>query len=416
MTLAGSGPGGATYATLRRCPYHGGWIRLAECPIVATNEQMLEPQAPDAAAASLEEALGGTNGGGTATATAPIPIVIDLRAREDGAAGPQAFIPGTQLKSRVDGRERLVVAAPRAPDLNEQVRRRAARGAAQPLESPAARAAAYGGQRVRPVRACPDSRCLHPLPASIDLRDPVSIAVVGNARATKTTTVASLLRELQRHGPASLGVRSFVPSEATSNALRPAVRALQDGIPVDVTEGRRFHEPLEFTVELEGSDEAITVLMHDVAGETLMDANQRMKWAAHVLWSDVVLFLYNPEESPVLATLEADAEQAAVLTGVLADLELAPPTDVEGRPRWPRLVFAISKADLLPRPPKLGGAPVPEAEVVRELANLQEGNLVHAAERWRGGVCWRFVAPQPPSGEPQGVMSLFRRVLELAVP
>src|SRR4051794_23522331 len=92
------------YGTVRCCPYHGGWIRLADCPVVATNEQMRDrPQE----APAMSEVLG-------APERAPeADIVLDLAAaRENNESGLGRFVPGTFLRSRVDNRQRLIVAGP----------------------------------------------------------------------------------------------------------------------------------------------------------------------------------------------------------------------------------------------------------------------------------------------------------------
>ena len=401
MSIIGIETPPADYMTARCCPYHGGWIRLADCPIVATNEVML---APDQPAVDLDEALGG--------GVLQPDIVIDLGASDEKFTRGQ-FVPGERLRSRVDGRERLIVAAPPEQKSIDKSRR-FIRAAPPRLESPARLAADFGGQRLRPVRACPEPSCFHPLSPNIDIRDPISVAIVGNSQASKTTTVAALMQELRRNGPAALGVDAFAPTERTSSAIRRAVRSLQAGANVGQTEGG-FHEPLEFSTELHGNV-PVTLLVHDVAGEDLMDPDKRLKHASHVLWADVVLFLYNPEESPVLAMLDSDADQSAVLTGVFNDLESDPPTNLDGSPRWPALVVAVSKADLLRPPPDLSCGPAPAEDVIQALYDLHEGSLVYAAKRWGDDVRWRFIAPQPPRGEPQGVGELFRQVIETAAP
>jgi Double-GTPase 2 len=389
----------ADYSTIRCCPYHGGWIRLSDCPIVATNDQL------DAGSFVEGRGPGGDSG-------PPPDIVIDLATAGRGSAVGNEFVPGEPLTSRVDQRKRLIVAGPPAPRGNGKSRR-FPRTSSQPLPAPAQLAAAFGGQRVRPVRACPHPSCHHPLPATIDTRDPISIAVVGNTLASKTTTLAALMHEIGRGGPACLGVRSFSPSEATYKALRPRVRELRDGTRVVQTSPQATYATLEFTTEL--GRIPVTVLIHDIAGEHLMNQSSRVMFAPYVLWADVVLFLYNPEESPRLNTFEADADQAAVLTGVLDDLEASPPTNLDGTPRWPRLVLAVSKADLLPNPPNLSAAPADDQDVIEALHDLGDAGVVHAAKRW-GDVSWHFVAPQPPGMAPQGVTELFKRVLELALP
>jgi Double-GTPase 2 len=391
MSVVGVEAPPATYSTMRCCPYHGGWIRLAECPIVATNKVMLgldefgaDVQAPD--------------------------IVIDLGA--SGSGRPRGrFVPGQLLESRIDKKPRTIVAAPPQRKTVERPRR-FVRSVPPPLESPAKLAARFGGQRLRPVRACPDPACQHPLPPNIDLRDPISVAIVGNAQASKTTTVAALMSELGLHGPTALGLESFAPAEATSGALRQAVKSLRAGEKVEQTHGG-VHAPLEFSTELRGNL-PVTVLIHDVAGEDLMNAEKRLVHAPHVLWADVVLFLYNPEESARLAMLDSDADQSAVLTGLFDDLESDPPTNLDGSPRWPGLVVAVSKADLLKPPPDIANGPTPSEDVIQALYDLQDGNFVYTAKRWGDDVRWCFVAPQPAEGRPQGVVELFKQVLEIA--
>jgi hypothetical protein len=389
MSVVGIESPSATYDTVRSCPYHGGWVRLADCPIVATNETFVT---------TMQAEMG----------QQPPDIVIDL-----GGSGYSRFVPGKRLLSRIDGRERLIVAAPpqrKAPDRP----RRFIRSTSPQLESPANLAAPFGGQRLRPVRACPDPMCQHPFPLNIDLRDPISVAIVGNSGASKTTTVAALMRELGRFGPAALGVESFAPTESTSREIREAVKLMNAGDSVGGTHGGMFHAPLEFSTELQGNL-PVTVMVHDVAGEDLMDEEKRLLHASHVLWADVVLFVYNPEESPALAIVESSADQSAVLTGVFNDLESDPPTNLDGSPRWPGLVVAVSKADLLRSPPDLSNGPAPDEDVVQALFDLQEGSLVHAAKRWGTDVRWRFIAPQPKVGESQGVVELFKQVIDIAV-
>jgi hypothetical protein len=395
----------ATFETERSCPYHGGWIRLADCPIVATNGVVISE-------------LASSNGHSHDESDAEVPVSPDaarvalrsVRARE----GALKFTPGRPLTSKVDGVPRTIVADPPVPPAPPVKRRFVPRDRRAPvLPSPAALASEYGGQRGRPVRACPDPGCLHPLPSTIDSRDPISIALVGNSQASKTTTVAALLAGLRRHGPEALGVKTFSPSETTFQHVRDVLQGYMRRHNTAQTHASRFHAPLEFNTELGPYQTPVTVLVHDVAGEDLMDSQLRLRWAPYVLWADVILFLYNPEESPRLSLLESSTEQAAVLTGVLDDLEAEPPRDYAGGDRWPPLVVAVSKADLLPNPPNLAAGPLPDEAVQQALFDLQEGNVVHAARRW-SETHWRFIAPLPPSGEAEGVLELFKLVLDIA--
>jgi hypothetical protein len=155
-------------------------------------------------------------------------------------------------------------------------------------------------------------------------------------------------------------------------------------------------------------------MIHDVSGEDIMSPNERLVWAPYVLWADVLLYLYNPEESPKLAMLESSTEQSAVLNGVLDDLEADPPRDPHGRVRRPALVVAVSKADVIPSEPHLRFGLDDEGAVIDTLKELYDAGIVHAGRRW-GDTHWRFVAPKPLSGDPVGVTDLFKLLLAIAV-
>jgi hypothetical protein len=275
-------------------------------------------------------------------------------------------------------------------------------------------AAGHGGQRARPLRLCPHPSCLHPLPPTIDTRDPISIAMVGNVAASKTTTIAALLAELRRGGPDALGVTKFAPSELTSNRLRRVVTDYVQGQNTMRTDAG-FHAALEFTTELGRDQSPVTLMIHDVSGEDIMNPDRRLRWAPYVLWADVLLFIYNPEESPKLGLLDSNSEQSAVLNGVLDDLEADPPRDSRGNVRRPALVVAVSKADVIPGHPHLVHGLDAEDAVMQTLKDLYDGGVVHAGQRW-GDTHWRFISPKPPSGDPEGVTELFRLVLSIAVP
>ena len=133
-----------------------------------------------------------------------------------------------------------------------------------------------------------------------------------------------------------------------------------------------------------------------------------------VLWADAIVFIYNPEDSPRhKRTTESDRiDQAVILDGVRDDLD--PRTHDPSNHRYtdPPLIIALSKADLLNPAPDVRGGPVPEDEVKDALRKLGDGAIVSAASRWKE-VHWRFIAPQPPGDEAQGVSELFRLLLSL---
>jgi hypothetical protein len=336
--------------------------------------------------------------------------------------GEDQFVPGKWLQSQQDqDLEFLIVSGPpRRPPRQAPQKRKAwerayeqwggtqTSDAVVPLPTPAQLAADHGGQRARPVRACPNPRCWHPLPASIDIRDPLSIAVVGNTGASKTTTLMALVSEMQRN-PAGLGVGRFNPTERTLRRHRQVLASFRDGR-AEGTEGEKFHDALEFNGDLDGRPAAL--LLHDVAGDDVSDPDRRLMWAPYALWADVILFIYNPEESPKESKRQGEP-QAGVLNGVRDDLEQDPPKDLQGRPRWPKLVVAVSKADTLDSAPDLTGGPLEESAVVRIVHSLGDSGIVHAAERW-DEPRWRLIAPQPEYGDPYGVTDLFRLVLSLA--
>jgi hypothetical protein len=411
-----------TFDTQRCCPYHGGWIKLSDCPIVITNLEMLPsgggggPARPNV---STDDILGGASAAGTATvADDAVPLADPIgpgAPAQRTTRSSSTFTVGREVTSMVDGVPRLVVALP-PPRPREEIKRRRfgpSFEVAKPLPSPASLAAEHGGQRARPVRLCPDPTCLHPLPATIDTRDPISIAMVGNSQASKTTTIAALMAELRRSGPDALGVTKFAPSEVTSNRLRRVVTNFVQGHDTARTDAG-FHAALEFTTELGRNQSPVTLMIHDVSGEDIMNPDRRLRWAPYVLWADVLLFIYNPEESPRLAILDSDADQSAVLNGVLDDLEAAPPLDPNGNARRPALVVAVSKADVIPQQPHLVHGLDAEDAVIQTLKDLYDAGVVHAGQRLRD-TQWRFISPKPPSGDPEGVTDLFRLVLSIAV-
>jgi hypothetical protein len=404
----------------RFCPYHGGWILLADCPIVATNDEF------NASAGA------GTPHGAAERTTAKQSDVEDLLAHfgvagneEKPDAAPEAdqaapgrtkrrmaaevIHAGSLVKSRVDGEDRVVLAL--GPGY---VKRRMKRP--ETLKSPAEMALRSGGPTARPARACPF--CRHPLPATIDYRNAYPIALVGHSEASKTSTVVALIEEAGRRDPADFGVDRLMPTEATTLYLQK----LDNEIFVKFRQGRRLartqgehHPPLEFITTLPTTGASISLLLHDVAGEDLMRPNMRLKRAPSVLWADAILFLYNPEHSPALDT-SGQQGQATILNGIRDDLESRGPVDASGRPyEEPPLLLVVSKADLLPRQYPIAGRRYRDQDVQQALRELGDGAVVNAANRFPD-VHWLFMAPMPNGGGgPVGVVELFQLLLSQLV-
>jgi hypothetical protein len=386
----------ATFEDRRFCPYHGGFITLAECSIVATNEEYLEAEDDGAARTDVKAVLGGDSPG-----SAP-------RRRRNRSK----LSKGERLESDIDGRARLLVHGPPRPS-GEQRRGFFGRARPEPLPLPAELAVDFGGARCRPARACP--QCRHPLPEAIDTHDPMLIPLVGHTAASKTTTMAAFIDQLGEHGPHAFGVGDMGPTEGTSARLTETMQLYRSGKDVRGTEAQAWILPMEFFAEPEDGEPAI-LFFHDVAGEDVMEANRRLIHAPFVLWADAILFIYNPEASPHLRPpghseqMDAkarDIEQSAVLNGLLNDLKANPRRGANGRGHdIPPLVVAVSKADLLPGSPPLDIGAAGEDAVKVALRELGDGSIVGAGERWPE-VHWRFIAPQPPKSRPHGIVDLF---------
>ncbi|HKG40478.1 MAG TPA: hypothetical protein VKB25_15930 [Conexibacter sp.] len=424
-------PAGATFDTRRFCPYHGGFVLLSECPILATSRAFelhdgrVTSSASAGSSANFDQVLGGI----TAEDMPPAAVAPPPIPEPSGAAGEampvrmdlqsarrRGWIVGKPVASRIDGMPRVVVAMPpRRPTAERRRRFSVGPTSAPPLPSAAELARAFGGARARPVRACPV--CEHPLPGSIDLRDPFSVALVGHTHASKTTLVAALMHQLSLAGPEAIGASGFSATESTARMLAGVLDRYRRRLGTDGTRPDQFHRPLEFHAEFASGAPPATVILHDVAGEDLENPDQRLKWAPYVLWADAIVFVYNPEDSPRAkagSTSEKVVnDQGVLLHGVFGDLEERPEVDSNGDDSAiPPLVVAVSKADLLPNAPDLRNGPAPDAAVQEALRAAGDGEVVSAARRWPEAH-WRFIAPHPPGGEPQGVLELFSLVLSL---
>jgi hypothetical protein len=399
----------------RFCPYHGGYVLLADCPIVATNDEAVAAMGTKsgasgakAAGANFSSEVGGARDGQTETEAR---LAKDAEPRAEGRilvrarADVQSQV-GELVLSRIDGKQRLVVA--KGPGYVRRMLR-----AAPELKAPAVLAQAYGGAVTRPARACPT--CLHPLPVTIDYRDTYPTVLVGYKGSSKTSTVVALIEEAGRHEPADLGVSNFSPTEATTRYLLSIDEKIflkfRQGKDLERTQQNEIHPPLEFLTTIGVGGPSASLLIHDVAGEALRDPNQRVRQAPSVLWADVIFFIYNPQDSP-LQSKGDNPDQATILNGVRDDLEARGPEDASGRPYVdPALLFVVSKADLIPNCPDLSSRSYTDADVHAALRSLDDQAVINAANRFPK-VHWLLTAPMPEhGGGPQGMVKLLSLLL-----
>lgn len=354
----------AHFQTQRFCPFHGGYIYLADCPIVGTSASMV------------------TAGSVAAMGTSSQPT----------------------LRSAFDGVDRVLLSKP--PVAPDQVRRRFGRIQVPDLPSPVELVGDSAAARARPVRAC--SVCRHPLPSGIDVRDPMSVSLVGHSGASKTTTLVALVELVRRSSPALIGLEEFMPTEATARRFRATMGDYRHAGSVMATPTNQLHPPLEFLAAPGRANQPINILFHDVAGEQLIDEEIRLQTAPAVLWSDLVIYFYNPEESPRLQLGRTGPDQAVLLNAVHDDIvEFTQRRDVrDGSPYLPPLIVLLCKADLLPTEvARRAGDGEPGVQAA--IRALGDADVVAAGLRWPE-VYWQVVSAQPPGGdEPQGVVEVF---------
>lgn len=399
----------------RFCPYHGSYVLLADCPILATNDEVVATMGTQRGSPTstttgvgFSSEVGGTHNGETDTRAqqaedteSPAEGRLRVRARAD--VQPQV---GELVLSRIDGKRRLVVAM--GPGYMRRMLR-----AAPELKAPAVLAQAYGGAVTRPARACPT--CLHPLPVTIDYRDTYPTVLVGYEGSSKTSTVVALIEEAGRHEPADFGVGNFSPTEATTRYLLSIDEKIfikfRNNQELERTQAREIHPPLEFLTTIGAGGPSASLLIHDVAGEILSDPNQRLRQAPSVLWADAILLVYNPQDSPLLSKGD-NPDQATILNGVRDDLEARGPEDASGRPYVdPALLFVVSKADLIPNCPDLDNGSYTDADVHAALRSLGDQAVINAANRFPT-VYWLLTAPMPEhGGGPQGMVELLSVLL-----
>lgn len=392
---------------LRFCPYHGGFLRLADCFVVSMNRRLNEEaRRRDARGSATDETVDNDVDDDIDFDYIPAHVEPQTQTPRDRAVGTgaSAGTVGTMVRSQIDGHDRLVLAAP--PNVGGPSPFGPER--APILPSPAELAVKHGGARARPARACPV--CHHPLPSTIDQGQPHTIAIVGRTAAGKTCTVLALIEGVRQEGPEALGVRSFVPAEVTWRYLlqndRNIVENFRKGIGPRGTVPANY-PPFEFVATL-SDGKPTTLLLQDIAGEDLTDPDSRVRHGM-TLWADTIIFVYNPEDSPA-AGAGGDRDQAQLLNAIRDDLDARGTQDAHLR-RYPdpRLLVAFSKPDLLVSVPDVAETAC-ESEVQATVRDLGDDVFIRAADRWHD-VQWTFIAPLPPQPGPTGVLDLFRRVL-----
>lgn len=316
----------ATLDTRRRCPYCGETIELGDCPVVATNF--------DGA-----EYIGLT---GVAPGSVSLPSEAEPLRRLDRTGWPVLCeaprTAGIKASRRTPSRlERVLGADPGGSN---------GRAPLPSLFDGAAR-------EDLPARAC--SHCEFPLPQSIDQRPAVVIGVVGVNAVGKTNLMAASLGQAYRQNAlASIGVTEFVPDEATSSRFladyyKPLFNEDRPLLGTQVNPQARF-APLMFNVTMR-SFGSFTLILHDVAGESLADVRTRAAQAQFLYGARGIIFVVDPrdidglrEEFPawMLEESELGWDQGALLAACLrAD-------GVLDRGQLIPVAVTVAKADLLP--------------------------------------------------------------------
>ena len=201
---------------------------------------------------------------------------------------------------------------------------------------------------VRPRRECP--KCRQLLPNDIDTRHAHIVGVVGLNVAGKSNYIATALTAAARQrGLADIGVHEFEADVETANRFQrdyytPLFRnnRVLDGTQVD--ELVRL-KPLIFRVT-PADTTPLLLLIHDVAGEALVDPRSRAETTSFLRRASGLIFLLDPTEFDGLRdtlpsdslTPDRDIDQVDLLAQMLH--ELAPGSDVP-------VAVTIGKADLL---------------------------------------------------------------------
>lgn len=339
----------ATLSTARECPYCASAIQLGDCPIVATS--------------FVGEELRGLEGFNLGE--------VELYSGDE----PERLLPSTEWPVLVEAPRKARAAAIDGRRGRSSIERAFADFTGSGVgaeELPPLHEDGLAREDV-PARACP--RCHFPLPATIDHRPAIVVAVVGVNSVGKTHLLASSLTQAyRRRGLAPIGCTEFVPDEATgSRFLEDYYNPLfRRGEVLDFTQPTdreaRF-KPLVFNLTL-GDGRPFSLIMHDVAGEVLGEHKARARSATYLHGARGIVFVVDPRDIDDLRDgvigLMPDGQELGWDQGTLLAACLRPDGMLD-RPRPTPLAIAIAKADVLPQAtgaslPFLSPAPADEDE------------------------------------------------------
>jgi hypothetical protein len=248
-----------------RCPYCGAVLDLGLCVIVATNFH------------SRQQTIGIFN--------SSVDAVADVNGTDDFE-----LPSGRQVIGVANGWP--VVARPVAPAEPRRGFGRLLTG--RPL-TPVEEVAAPEDM---PARLCPN--CEYPLPADMDDRELLTIAVVGINGASKTHFLASSLTTAYH----DQGLRDLLRCTEFSPDEDTGVRFHEDYYQ-RIAHGRLFEatqeagvddgrvHPMIFRARF-ADGEPLSILLHDVSGEVFRDSRKRNNAARFLRWADGVIFVIDP--------------------------------------------------------------------------------------------------------------------------
>jgi hypothetical protein len=206
----------------------------------------------------------------------------------------------------------------------------------------------------RPARLCRE--CEFPLPDGVGERDIITIAVVGPQGSGKSHFLASALVAAYRdQAMIDLGFETFYPVGDSERRLHDYFeRVFEERKALDKNQSNDAvrHQPLEFSVSRDG--QIATLLLHDVAGEDLMEAKRRNTVAPFVNHADGIIFMIDPwglksvrerigDKYPDAAKAAAGYTQTSIVNSIADDRTRIDRRLVEQVPA----AFAISKSDLI---------------------------------------------------------------------
>lgn len=300
------------------CPYCGTSLVLADCPIVATN---------------FDATVGGFAG--------------PRNGDSEPVAKPYSGAPalGGHFGRPVLWRpvERVRVYGAKA---------RLKRGITSLMEDPRDRFVAVRdfAPEDLPARAC--LQCGEPLPDDIGERPILTIGIVGTTSAGKSHFLASLIRDgAQRQGLRPWGIEEFMLDETSADAYRQKYQAFfHDHVVFEGTMPGAAHEvrkhPLAVRTALD-PDTPVTLLFHDIAGETLLQRGQRARHASFLTRAAALIFLIDPLMiEPIRERLKGGFgngryyNQADLVNACISDLGAQ-------RASTTPIAIAVSKSDLI---------------------------------------------------------------------